>query len=131
MPKDFQNFAKQNNFDEFQTYIVLETYNALNSRYYDIEPALKRIEKEYDIASDKKFTDTESVLPTHYSNLKIEPVKFIFEQKLDFFAGNVIKYISRLGKKDSRKDELKKIHFYLGYIVYGNYEHSQKFKKDK
>lgn len=53
--------------------------------------------------------------PSHYNSGKIEVIDFIEDQKLGFCLGNVIKYISRAGKKDSSKivEDLEKAKWYL------------------
>ena len=62
--------------------------------------------------------------PSHYTSGKIEVIDFITDQKLDFCLGNVVKYISRAGKKegdenknqtieDKTIEDLKKARFYL------------------
>lgn len=63
--------------------------------------------------------------PSHYTSGKIEVIDFISDQKLDFCLGNVVKYISRAGKKHeigkSRQDkmieDLEKAKFYLEYRI--------------
>lgn len=39
--------------------------------------------------------------PQYYNKGKIEAWDFIEDQKLDFFLGNAIKYVTRAGKKSS------------------------------
>ena len=53
--------------------------------------------------------------PSHYTDGGIETLDFIVAKKLDFFLGQVCKYISRAGKKDPAKEleDLKKAQFYL------------------
>jgi len=53
--------------------------------------------------------------PAHYCDGGIETLDFIVAKKLDFFLGQVCKYISRAGKKDPAKEleDLKKAQFYL------------------
>ena len=53
--------------------------------------------------------------PSHYTDGGIETLDFIVAKKLDFFLGQVCKYISRAGKKDPDKEleDLKKARFYL------------------
>lgn len=53
--------------------------------------------------------------PFHYNSGKIEVIDFIEDQKLGFCLGNVIKYVSRAGKKDSSKiiEDLEKAKWYL------------------
>ena len=66
--------------------------------------------------------------PSHYTSGKIEVIDFITDQKLDFCLGNVVKYISRAGKKegdenknqtieDKTIEDLKKAKFYLDYKI--------------
>nr|DAX62430.1 MAG TPA: nucelotide kinase [Caudoviricetes sp.] len=53
--------------------------------------------------------------PSHYNSGKIEVIDFIEDQKLGFCLGNVVKYVSRAGKKDSSKtiEDLEKAKWYL------------------
>ena len=48
---------------------------------------------------------------THYKKMKIQPSKFVIENKLLFPEGNVIKYISRHQYKGGKEDLLKAKHF--------------------
>ena len=56
--------------------------------------------------------------PKHYSNLPIEPWDFIQQNKLDFFEGNVIKYICRWKNKGG-VDDLRKAITYIEKIIEG------------
>ena len=53
--------------------------------------------------------------PSHYQRGKIQVWDFIADQELDFFAGNVIKYVCRAGHKDQEGelDDLKKAKVYI------------------
>lgn len=53
--------------------------------------------------------------PAHYGgeDNTYEAIKVIEAWELGFNLGNVIKYISRAGKKGSRLDDLKKAQWYL------------------
>jgi len=53
--------------------------------------------------------------PSHYTDGGIETLDFILAKKLDFLLGQVIKYVSRAGKKDPGKElqDLEKAEFYL------------------
>ena len=66
--------------------------------------------------------------PFHYTSGSIQVIDFIADQKLDFCLGNVVKYISRAGKKkgdsnidqtieDKTIEDLKKAKFYLEYKI--------------
>ena len=56
--------------------------------------------------------------PEHYSNLPIEPWDFIQQNKLDFFEGNVVKYICRWKNKGG-VDDLQKAITYINKIIAG------------
>jgi len=45
--------------------------------------------------------------PAHYTDGKIEVIDFIRDKHLDFCRGNVVKYISRAGKKGDKSKELE------------------------
>jgi|TARA_R100001530_G_scaffold42386_1_gene32286 hypothetical protein len=48
----------------------------------------------------------------HYKDCGIQPVDYIFQNNLDYFEGNVVKYITRHRKKaEGRKDVEKAIHY--------------------
>jgi hypothetical protein len=53
--------------------------------------------------------------PDHYARGVIEVWDFIADQKLDYFLGNVVKYISRAGYKPQEEeiDDLLKAKAYL------------------
>lgn len=53
--------------------------------------------------------------PSHYTDGRIEVIDFIEDKKLNYHRGNVIKYVSRAGKKDPDKEieDLKKARWYL------------------
>ena len=58
---------------------------------------------------------------SHYQNFKIQPSKFINENKLQFAEGNAIKYICRHSVKGKQKDIQKAIH-YCEMILERDYE---------
>lgn len=43
-------------------------------------------------------------LPPHYARFKIEPIRFIGENRLDWFQGNIIKYVCRHDAKNGIED---------------------------
>lgn len=53
--------------------------------------------------------------PAHYTDGKIEVIDFIEDKRLGFHLGNTVKYVSRAGKKDPRKEiqDLEKAQWYL------------------
>lgn len=70
----------------------------------------------------KEVATTDNVnRPGHYTYGKIEPIDFIEDKGFNFNLGNVIKYVSRCGKKKSKGisteakalEDLKKARYYL------------------
>ena len=57
--------------------------------------------------------------PDHYSNLPMEPWDFIQQNKLDFFEGNVVKYICRWRHKGGVTD-LQKAITYIEKLIERN-----------
>lgn len=57
--------------------------------------------------------------PSHYTDGKIEVIDYILDKGMDFCAGNVVKYISRAGKKkgSDRLTDLKKARQYVDFLI--------------
>ena len=51
--------------------------------------------------------------PDHYQGNKFEVIDVIEDYELGFSLGNAVKYILRAGKKDARKQDLKKALWYI------------------
>jgi len=51
--------------------------------------------------------------PAHYTDGGIETIDFIEAKQLGYNLGNVIKYVSRAGKKGNRLEDLQKAQWYL------------------
>tara|TARA_R110000824_G_scaffold100463_1_gene238866 strand:+ start:190 stop:477 length:288 start_codon:yes stop_codon:yes gene_type:complete len=58
------------------------------------------------------------ISPKHYSQFKIEPFRFINENKLGFAEGNVVKYVCRWRDKGG-VDDLKKAIRYIELLIEG------------
>jgi hypothetical protein len=56
----------------------------------------------------------------HYSKFKVQPSKFINDNKLLFAEGNAIKYICRHSYKNGKEDLKKAIH-YIEMIIERDY----------
>jgi hypothetical protein len=61
--------------------------------------------------------------PEHYKS-SIQPIEFIEANNLDFFEGNIVKYVSRWRKKNGLED-LKKAQWYLERLI-SNVERQRK-----
>lgn len=57
----------------------------------------------------------------HYKKLKISPVEYIRANNLDFFEGNVVKYVSRHRYKNGAEDIVKCVD-YLRMILEDEYD---------
>lgn len=58
----------------------------------------------------------EEVGGDHYKAMKLEPIKFILTNGLDFCEGNVVKYVCRWRRKGGIED-LKKAKQYLDFLI--------------
>jgi|TARA_Y100001963_G_scaffold70344_1_gene97883 hypothetical protein len=66
----------------------------------------------------------------HYSKFKIQPSKFINDNKLLFAEGNAIKYICRHSYKNGKEDLKKAIH-YIEMIIERDYSQTEGNPLDK
>lgn len=56
--------------------------------------------------------------PSHYCDgRKYEPINVINDWELSYNLGNVVKYVSRAGRKGNILDDLLKAQFYLNYEI--------------
>lgn len=79
---------------------------------------LKLVEENMEaetVECDKEVANDPVNHPSHYTSGNIEVMDFIEDKQLNFARGNVIKYVSRAGKKDPNKEleDLKKAMWYL------------------
>lgn len=58
----------------------------------------------------------DAIAPRHYTRFAIQPITFISENRLDFLAGNVIKYVCRHDAKNGLED-LHKARRYLDELI--------------
>lgn len=66
---------------------------------------------------DEAFNALErQVAGSHYKDLPIQPVEYIYANALGYFEGNVIKYISRWRKKNGLAD-LEKAKHYIELLI--------------
>lgn len=65
--------------------------------------------------------------PEHYTFGKYQPKDVIWDWHLDFYLGNVIKYIARAGRKEdsSMIDDLRKARQYIDFELEKLQENSQ------
>lgn len=70
---------------------------SLNSQYAEIEKVRQSAWQKQEGGS-------------HYKNLKIQPMQYALENKLDYAQSNVVKYVTRHKEKNGKEDLLKAIH---------------------
>ena len=110
---------KQQSFEEYQ--IEADKYYQCNEDGIELcNPIIEEGECETqnnEEIDNQNKTQIDDVVnhPSHYTSGKIEVMDFIEDKKLNFARGNVIKYVSRAGKKDKDKEleDLRKSSWYL------------------
>ena len=60
---------------------------------------------------------SDAINPTHYNELKPEPITVIQGWNLNFCLGNAIKYVARAGRKGDDLEDLKKAKRYLEFEI--------------
>jgi hypothetical protein len=58
---------------------------------------------------------------SHYKQYKIQPIEYMFANKLDYFQGAIVKYITRFRDKNGRED-LEKIKHLINILIKLEYE---------
>ena len=91
------------------------TYNGLDpyERNYEDEVDLNAVIKEWQ--EDKKAQNTQ-IGGDHYQKQGIQPWDIIEQYELDFFAGNIVKYILRYKYKNGLED-LQKAEHYIKKLI--------------
>lgn len=69
------------------------------SRRESYEQTMKRLGKEKTAKMAKLAKSDEVKEPTHYARWAIEPIDMIMHNGLEFWRGNIIKYVMRAGYK--------------------------------
>jgi len=80
---------------------VLKTYDALRNT----EQTKEIVDIVSGSALDKQISGT------HYKGCKIQPIEYIHANNLDYFQGNVVKYVTRHKDKNGAGDIKKAIHY--------------------
>lgn len=83
----------------------------------DIGSEIWRHVKYWEYADEKNKTEqAKKALDTqqggnHYKDLAIQPVEYIFHNRLEYLEGNVVKYVTRHRNKNGAEDIRKAIHY--------------------
>ncbi len=72
---------------------------------------ISSVKKNFDETRNRIKDDINN--PSHYTHGKIQTIEVIEDWEMNFHLGNVIKYISRAGRKEDRLKDLKKAQWYL------------------
>ncbi|EAA0273960.1 TPA: DUF3310 domain-containing protein [Listeria monocytogenes] len=80
----------------------------------DVRDQYRIVKKEYTTSDKDDITN-----PSHYTTGGIEPIKYIQSHSMNFEKGNVIKYVTRAGKKEGQNEvkDLKKARQYLDFLI--------------
>ena len=95
-------------------------YGVLIKPDINIEVGCSRFKKRESIMEEKRDEKTEVTRPDYYCvGREYEPRKVIRDWGLNFNLGNVIKYVSRAGRKDPSKklEDLRKAEQYLKFEI--------------
>ena len=82
---------------------------------------IKNIPKKNMVIMEKSSPYKKQIGGNHYSKFKVQPSKFINDNKLLFAEGNAIKYICRHSYKNGKEDLKKAIH-YIEMIIERDYK---------
>lgn len=114
------NFLTLENFKELRprgrnrTHINLEDVIILA----ELDKEWNIVTKYYPLSESASLITNPKIRPAHYGGDEnpFEPIKIISHYDMDFYTGNVIKYVIRAGKKEGEAelDDLSKAYFYLG-----------------
>lgn len=92
-----------------------ELCETLKTKFEDEERRIKYLKEQLEISKDEKSMVEH---PSHYAaGRKYEPIDVIEDWDLGFSLGNVVKYISRAGRKNDALEDLNKAKFYLQYAI--------------
>ncbi len=89
-----------------------------------IEEYLLKLNMKKKVSNSSSSYD-QQIGGSYYLKYKIQPSKFVVENKLLFPEGSAIKYICRHSKKDGKQDLLKAIHF-IEMIIERDYSNQPK-----
>ena len=82
---------------DISNWVEIREEGSLNDQYAEIKTVRQSAWKKQEGGS-------------HYKNLKIQPMQYALENKLDYAQANVVKYVTRHKEKNGKEDLLKAIH---------------------
>lgn len=111
-------------------YTLIDDYNVLKSYFTPSEIAADDnigSETQHKCETDEEFDERKQnpldiqIDGSHYKNKGIQPVEYAHANGLDFFQGNVVKYITRFREKNGKAD-LEKAKHYLELLIHLEYK---------
>lgn len=106
--EEYEEEKTNKNRDPYDTLDKFYERYAEDAKMFYNEEGLNKLKKAVEeFEGDKVFH------PSHYNQGKFEVWDVIEDWNLDFFLGNVIKYIARAGHKGDALEDLKKAQNYL------------------
>lgn len=113
-----------------ETYIVKDTYfdGAGNERIHTVSDNYGSTTNGWGVDKFEAIKQEATVLGTqvggsHYTDCAIQPIEYIWANKLGFSEGNIVKYVTRYKAKGGIKD-LEKAHHHLALLI-------ERMKKDE
>ena len=82
---------------DISNWVEIREEGSLNDQYAEIEKVRQSAWQKQEGGS-------------HYKNLKIQPMQYALENKLDYAQASVVKYVTRHKEKNGKEDLLKAIH---------------------
>tara|TARA_R100000789_G_C2934612_1_gene130204 strand:+ start:226 stop:522 length:297 start_codon:yes stop_codon:yes gene_type:complete len=82
------------------------------------------MEKEQLLAPSSTDPLDKQVGGSHYKSCGIQPVEYIYANDLNYFEGNIIKYITRHRTKGEGRKDIEKVIHYAELILQLEYEES-------
>jgi hypothetical protein len=80
------------------------------------------MEKEQLLAPSSTDPLDKQVGGSHYKSCGIQPVEYIYANDLNYFEGNIIKYITRHRTKGEGRKDIEKVIHYAELILQLEYE---------
>jgi hypothetical protein len=109
--------------DEGEWGYVYQVRELLTDNIINCKVSKNRFEmlKGYDMLASKETKEIVDIVSgsaldkqisgTHYKGCKIQPIEYIHANNLDYFQGNVVKYVTRHKDKNAAADIKKAIHY--------------------
>lgn len=131
-----EDFCKANELSDDITFVICAAFEYEKNKHNT--PWLKNAERSKygsealrvldnliqdikDKGDDINIESKNETVPKHYL-MPIEPITFIMENDLSFLTGCIVKYGCRVGKKDTKTSNLRKMRFYLDCLVNKSYQ---------